>query len=64
MLGQRRRRWADFVQILYKCFVFAGLAQWFELPTRETMGSNPTSSLVVIFVTDLNSILYDTRTTF
>ena len=25
MLVQRQRRWADVVQILYKCFVFAGL---------------------------------------
>ena len=25
MLDQRRRRWADFVQMLYKCFVFAGV---------------------------------------
>ena len=24
MLDQRRRRWADVLQILYKCFVFAG----------------------------------------
>ena len=24
MLGQRRIRWADVVQMLYKCFVFAG----------------------------------------
>ena len=24
MLGQRRRRWADVVQMLYKCFVFTG----------------------------------------
>ena len=23
-LDQRRRRWADVVQVLYKCFVFAG----------------------------------------
>ena len=23
MLNQRRRRWADVVQMLYKCFVFA-----------------------------------------
>ena len=23
-LDQRRRRWADVVQMLYKCFVFAG----------------------------------------
>ena len=26
MLDQRRRRWADVVWMLYKCFVFAGLA--------------------------------------
>ena len=25
MLVQRQRSWADVVQILYKCFVFAGL---------------------------------------
>ena len=25
MLDQRRRRYADVVQMLYKCFVFAGL---------------------------------------
>ena len=24
MLDQRRKRWADVVQMLYKCFVFAG----------------------------------------
>ena len=24
MLDQRRRRWDDVVQMLYKCFVFAG----------------------------------------
>ena len=24
MLDQRQRRWADVVQMLYKCFVFAG----------------------------------------
>ena len=24
MLDQRRRRWADVVQMLYKCFVLAG----------------------------------------
>ena len=27
MLDQRRRRWADVVQMLYKCFVFAGYQQ-------------------------------------
>ena len=28
MLDQRRRRWADVVQILYKCFVFSGNSSW------------------------------------
>ena len=29
MLNQRQRRWADVVQMLYKCFVFAGvIAMW------------------------------------
>ena len=27
MLNQRRRRWADVVQMLYKCFEFAGF-EW------------------------------------
>ena len=26
MLDQRRRRWADVVQMLYKCFVFTGIS--------------------------------------
>ena len=25
MLDQRRRRWADVVQMIYKCYVFAGM---------------------------------------
>ena len=29
MLYQRRRRWADIVQMLCKCFAFAGMAQSF-----------------------------------
>ena len=28
MLGQRRRRWPNVVQMLYKCFVFAGNSSW------------------------------------
>ena len=28
MLDQRRRRWADVVQMLYKCFIFAGNSSW------------------------------------
>ena len=28
MLDQRQRRWADVVQMLYKCYVFAGNSSW------------------------------------
>ena len=28
MSDQRRRRWADVVQMLYKCFVFAGVVTY------------------------------------
>ena len=31
MLDQRRRRWAGVVQMLYKCFVFAGIAPYFPV---------------------------------
>ena len=31
MLAQRLRRWANIVQMLYKCFVFAGVALSEEL---------------------------------
>ena len=37
MLDQRRRRWADVVQIvLYKCFVFAG--EWLKCPLLCGLG--------------------------
>ena len=28
MLDKSRKRWADIVYMLYKCFVFAGWNQW------------------------------------
>ena len=31
MLDQRRRRWVDVVQMLYKCFVFAGITTYLAL---------------------------------
>ena len=43
MLDQRRRRWADVVQMLYKCFVFAGLNKvWIKhiLPLTTNSGSD------------------------
>ena len=35
-LDQRRRRWADVVQMLYKCFVFAGRRVNFSLVWRNS----------------------------
>ena len=47
MLDQRRRRWADVVQILYKCFVFAwmtvnsyDLLKIWSRPTLENLSLN------------------------
>ena len=37
MLDQRRRRWADVVQMLYKCFVFVGKALITYLSLRSTL---------------------------
>ena len=31
MLGQRQKRWADVVQIIYKCFVFVAVARLLTL---------------------------------
>ena len=35
MLDQRRRRWADVVQMLDKCFVFAGLGLFSDIECSE-----------------------------
>ena len=36
MLDQRRRRWADVVQMLYKCFVLADLAGYIKTGKPST----------------------------
>ena len=36
MLDQRRRRWADVVQMLYKCFVFVGMLFFLLIYTIHT----------------------------
>ena len=35
MLDQRRRRWADVVEMLYKCFVLAGALMWISNDSRK-----------------------------
>ena len=47
MLVQRRRRWADVVQMLYKCCVFAGPLQWLKLPAWKVgdRGFEPRSGI-------------------
>ena len=37
MLDQRRRRWDDVIQMLYKCFVFARLFIYFVLNTTHSL---------------------------
>ena len=43
MLDQRRRRWANVVQMLYKCFVFAGMG----VPGDYTIQSDIESAITV-----------------
>ena len=38
MLDQRRRRWADVVQMVYKCFVFAGYVRTFSVCEISDLG--------------------------
>ena len=50
-LDQRRRRWADVVQMLYKCFVFAGMTNLpgqltFELSIKRLIFSSFPSQTV------------------
>ena len=45
MLDQRRRRWADFVQMLYNFFIFAGWAPGFDSTVVMWMYSRNASSL-------------------
>ena len=44
MLDLRRRRWADVVQMFYKCFVFAGFAFQNKTGDVETMSVNFSAS--------------------
>ena len=39
MLDQRQRRWVDVVQMLYKCFVFAGMSRGTSIIMRKNLGS-------------------------
>ena len=45
MLGQRRRRWADVVLMLYKCFLFAG-----NIRLGNKTGSVLLSALTLFFL--------------
>ena len=57
MLDQRRRRWAGVVQMLYKCFVFAGL----QINCEENMYSFQMNNTCLINMTTfatVESILY------
>ena len=43
MLDQRRRRWADVVQMLYKCFVFAG--KWLSISISTWPSVSPAGNV-------------------
>ena len=49
MLDQRRRRWADVVQMLYKCFVFTGMVGLMQC--KKMNGTLHTYSLNWAFTT-------------
>ena len=50
MLDQRRRRWTDVVQMLYKCFVFAGM-DVYDGPQyiRSVYRCTPCHQVVILF---------------
>ena len=45
MMDQRRRRWADVVEMLYKCFVFAGQRVVFATPLASPTHLNNSDDL-------------------
>ena len=45
MLDQRQRRWADFVQMLYKCFVLSGIPVSNNKTKAVIQGGNSTPIL-------------------
>ena len=49
MLDRRRRRWADVVQTVYKCFVFAGLVVYVHAPDAagDPASGNPWSAELI-----------------
>ena len=51
MLDQRRRRWAEVVQMLHKCFVFAG-----DVPRRTFLYCNPCGANFFYRVGDIFSL--------
>ena len=55
MLEQRRRRWADIVQLLYKCFVFAGVAAVLSCPKVDRRVQTAHVSMEVIIQATLFS---------
>ena len=43
MLDQRRRRWADVVYMLYKCFVFTGMSDAAKPPKIRYFFNKPST---------------------
>ena len=53
MLDQRRRRWSNIVHMLYKCFVFAGLATLLHSSLPSMPGSGVQTCLVCALYKDV-----------
>ena len=58
MLDQRRRRWADVVQMLYKCFVFTGIviyvARQITVGRKKVFNLNSTLGQRWIYITTMS----------
>ena len=64
MLDQRRRRWADVVQMLLKCFVFSGMIPMILINTMITVTliniKSSKRKLTIVFLKSLHT-LYNTH---
>ena len=54
MLDQRRRRWADVVQMLYKCFVFADI----YMMARHPLVTRTSHTLIITYNPRIINLLY------
>ena len=61
MLEQRRRRWADIVQMLSKCFVFAGKEAYIDLHIYIFIVKIPQSIDILSIKNNINCLPFTRR---